>query len=381
MPEDLSHTEWVNQFSSHTHVSRRLVAALLGLALLGAGCAVPGKRLAYTPHQLRTEVSPRVPAERAGEVIVPFEPTAAMVARAKTYTESATSAYARAGLLVRAITAGHQFDVQWVPVLTTAARDTLENGHGNCLSMTSLFVGLARGIGLDAYYVDASDRVNEIGREDELIVDNGHIAATVHTDRGWSLVDFTGELSEYRTFRPIDDVEALAHYYNNRGYEILSLASLEGREVPWQDALADFQLATYVLPSFSRGQNNLGVAYARLGDDVAAEAAYRRALRADSSFAAPRHNLGNLSLRRGEADLAVYWYTLAIKLQKNNPYAHYHLGLALNKTGDFDGAIKAFQRAIALKHDYAEPRNLLAAAYRRQGRMEEAERVRTPRRQ
>jgi len=369
--------------STHPRVSRGhrlLIAAVTGITLFGIGCSTTEKRLAYSPHQLRTEVSPRVPAERAGDVLVPFEASAEMVARAKKYTDGAATAYQRANMLVRAITAGHQFDVQWVPVVTTVARDTLENGHGNCLSMTSLFVGLARGIGLDAYYVDASDRVNEIGREDELIVDNGHIAATVRTDRGWSLVDFTGELSEYRTFRVIDDVEALAHYYNNRGYESISLASLEHREIPWDEALADFQLATYVLPGFSRAQNNLGVAYARQGDDVAAEAVYLLAMRADKDFAAPRHNMGNLSLRQGDPDRAVYWYTLAIKLQRNNPYAHYHLGLALNQAGDYEGAIEAFQRAIALKHDYAEPRNLLAAAYRRQGRMEEAESVRTPQR-
>ncbi len=360
-------------------MSRALAVAVMAIVLFGIGCSAADKRMAYSPHQLRSEVGPRVPAERAGEVIVPFEPTADMVARAKKYTDGATTAYSRADMLVRAITAGHQFDVQWVPVITTAARDTLENGRGNCLSMTSLFVGLARGIGLDAYYVDASDRINEVGREGELIVDNGHIAAAVHTDRGWSLVDFTGELSEYRTFRVIDDVEALAHYYNNRGYEHISLASSEGREIPWDAALADFQLATYVQPGFSRAQNNLGVAYARQGDDTAAEAAYRLAVSADNTFAAPRHNMGNLSLRQGALDLAVYWYTLAIKLQSNNPYAHYHLGLALNQAGDSEGSIKAFQRAIALKNDYAEPRNLLAAAYRRQGRMEEAERVRTSR--
>ncbi len=353
----------------------------MAVVVFGVGCTAADKRVAYSPHQLRAEVSPRIPTDRVSDVLVPFEPTAEMVARAKKYTDGGTSAYARADLLVRAITAGHQFDVQWVPVVTTVARETLANGHGNCLSMTSLFVGLARGIGLDAYYVDASDRVNEVGREDELIVDNGHIAATVHTDRGWSLVDFTGELSDYRTFRVIDDIEALAHYYNNRGYERISLASLENREVPWDEALADFQLATYVLPEFSRAQNNLGVAYARQGDDIAAEVAYRVAVEADAEFAAPRHNMGNLSLRRDDPDRAVYWYTLAIKLQKNNPYAHYHLGLALDQVGDSEGSIKAFRRAIALKHDYAEPRNMLAAAYRRLGRMDEAERVRTPQHQ
>jgi len=351
---------------------RCLTAALATVpVLLGVGCSSQ-KRLAYSPHELRSEVGSRVPDTRAGDVLVPFEPTAEMVSRAKKYTDGLTTSYARADALVHAITDTHQFDVQWVPVATTVARDTLANGHGNCLSMTSLFVGLARAIGIDAYYVDASDRVNEILREDALIVDNGHIAATVRTDRGWSLVDFSGEISQYRTFRVIDDVEALAHYYNNRGFERVSLATAEGHEVPWAAALADFQLATFVRGDFARAQNNLGVAYARQGNDAAAESAYLAAVRSDRTFAAPHHNLGNLNLRRGDPDEAARWYTLAIKLQKHNPYAHYHLGLALMQAGDLDGAIKAFERAIALKHDYAEPRNLLAAAVRRQERAEVA---------
>jgi Flp pilus assembly protein TadD len=348
----------------------------MAAVLFGVGCA-SAPPVAYSPHELRTEVASRIPSDRAGDVLVPYEPTPDMVSRAKLYADVRGTDFGRADVLVRAITAGDQFDVQWVPVATTVARDTLANGQGNCLSMTSLFVGLARAIGLDAYYVDASDRINDLEREDELIVDTGHIAATVRTDRGWSLVDFTGEISEYRTFRVIDDIEALAHFYNNRGYERISLASAAGDAVPWEKARADFELAAYVQPEFARAQNNLGVAYARLGDDDAARLAYEAAVHSDATFAAPRHNLGNLYLRGGAPTKAAHWYTLAIKLQKDNPYAHYHLGLALAQAEDVEGSIVAFERAIALKHDYAEPRNLLAAAYRRQGRMAEAERVRT----
>ncbi len=343
--------------------------------LLLVGCA-NSKRMAYSPHDLKTAVAARVGGDRVGDIVVPFQPTPEIVARALKYIDGSTSDYGRADLLSRAITNRTQFGLTYERVKTTAAPETVANGHGNCLSLTSLYVGLARAVGLTAYYVDASDRVNDLLRQDELIVDTGHIAATVHTARGWSLVDFTGEISNYRTFRIIDDLEALAHFYNNRGYETISAAKGAGTEVPWERALRDFEMSTQVLPGFARAENNRGVATSRLGDDDGAANAYEAAIASDAEFAAPHHNLGNLYLRRDEFDLAAQWYARAIALQKNNPYAHYHLGLAKYQSGDFDGSIESFERAIALKHDYAEPRYLLARAYRAQGRLEEAERVR-----
>lgn len=349
------------------------IFALVSLLVVG-GCAT-GKRTAYQPHQLRASVGSQLPRDKAGSVIVPFEVTAGMVSRAERYTRDYGSDHARAEALVRAITAADGFDVQWEPVTTTTARRTLEQGHGNCLSMTSLYIGLARAIGLSAFYVDASDRVNSLTREEELLVDTGHIAATVRTGQGWSLVDFTGEISSYRTFRVIDDVEALAHFYNNRGYELVSTAGPEASETEWTAALEDFTMATMVHADFARALNNRGVALSRLGRVREAEIAYARAVRTDENFVAPRHNLGNLHLRRDEFEQAIRWYGVAVRMQPKNPYLHYHMGLARYRLDDLDGAVEAFERAIALKHDYMEPRNLLAAAYRQQGRLEEAERV------
>ena len=317
----------------------------------------------------------RVGTDRMGDILVPFQPTPEMVERALEYVESATSDSARSDTLVRAITDRRQFGLSYERVATTVAPETLANGHGNCLSMTSLYIGLARAVGLTAYYVDASDRVNALLREDELIVDTGHIAATVHTVAGWSLVDFTGEISNYRTFRVIDDLEALAHFYNNRGYETISVAQAADGKVPWERALRDFEMSTQVLPGFARAENNRGVAMSRLGNDDGAEGAYQAAVSSDGRFAAPRHNLGNIYLRRGDFELATRWYRRAIGLQGNNPFVHYHLGLAQYQSGDIAGSIASLERAIALKHDYREPRYLLARAYRTQGRTEDAERV------
>jgi Flp pilus assembly protein TadD len=358
-------------------VGRKVAVAAAAVLLLGglAGCASGNQRVAYSAYELRSSVAEHVPPERRGEILVPYEVTPELVERAKRYVDGYTTEHGRANQLLRAITRTDGFGIEWSPVATSVPRETVARGHGNCLSLTSLYIGLARAIGLHAYYVDASDRINDLSREDELLIDTGHIAATVRTERGWSMVDFSGEISSFRTFRVIDDVEALAHFYNNRGYERISVAQHAGEEVDWSTVLSDFRLAAAVQPDFARAHNNLGVAYSRLGRDVDAERAYRAALAADDSFAPTYHNLGNLFMRRGEFDAAMHWYGVAIERESKNPYLRFHYGLALYRSGDVEGSISQFERAIALKQDYDEPRTLLAHAYRAQGRLEEAERV------
>jgi len=351
-----------------------------GLALPVAVLAVVSacsarERVAYSPSELRASLVGNLPQGLRASLVVPYEVTAELVARAQQYTDSAGTEHARAQGLTRAISNHDQFGLRWERVTTTVARDTLAAGQGNCLSLTSVYVGLARAIGLTAYYVDASDRINSLQRDQELLVRTGHIIATVRTERGWSMVDFTGEVSNYRTFRVIDDIEALAHFYNNRGYERIATAHATGEAIPWVQVMRDFRVAIAVRPDFARAHNNLGVALARTGDDDAAEAEYLAAIWADEDFAAARQNLGNLRLRHGDYADAIRWYQVAIKLESENPYLRFHLGLAQYQSGDIEASVKSFERAIALKHDYLEPRNVLAQAYRHLGRDAEADAV------
>lgn len=356
--------------------ARLTLGVSLVLALAVLGCAsMGGRQTAYSPTELRAEVLPRVPPSQRAGLAVPFQVTPELVARAKALTAGAKSERDKASRLLRAITDEDGFALQWEPVGTSVAGDTVERGHGNCMSLTSLYVGLARSLGLTVYYIDASDRVRDIRREQELIVDSGHVAATVRTERGWSLVDFDGEISDFRTFRIIDDVEALAHFYNNRGYEIIHLAQRDGRQIPWDEVRDSFAMAVAVLPEFARAHNNLGVVDARRGHDDLAVASYEAAIRADSDFAAPHHNLANLLTREGRHAEALEAYGRAVRLQPKNPYIHYHFGLALQGQGDTQGAIEALERSISLKGDYPEPRNVLAQLYRQLGRLEEAARV------
>ena len=295
---------------------------------------------------------------------------------ARELTRYIRSEYDAARIIIDAVTDENIFGIEYVSTATAPADETVVRGYGNCLALTSVFIGLARGVGLEAYYIDASNRVNDIRREEEIIVDSGHIAAVTRTERGWTMVDFAGELPNYRTFRVIDDLTVLAHYYNNRGYEIIDEATRSGEEVAWDQVRRNFDIATKVRPDFSLAHNNLGVLSAQAGEDEAAERAYRAAIVADPEFAAPYHNLGNLKLSQGDLDSAVSAYDEAIRIKTKNPYLHYHRGVALYRKGALEDAAAAFERAISLDRDYVEPRNLLAQTYDKLGRHEDAAKIR-----
>lgn len=356
-------------------------AAIASLTLLVTACSGASPRIAYSPEAFVVATRAQAPQISNEDLVVPFLVTPEMVEIARQVTSGSMTDFEKADRLMKSITAEDGFGLHYDSVATSTPATTVERGHGNCLALTSMFIGLAREIGLTAYYVDASDRVNDLRRGDELIVDSGHIAGGVRTERGYTLVDYDGHVSRYRTFRIIDDITALAHFYNNRGFETIFDAQRRDEPVPWQVVLHDFELATMVQSDFTRAYNNLGVAYTRLGDLDAAEVAYRRAIKSDDDADASFHNLGNLYMRRGDYAAALEAYDDALDRRKRNPYLHYHRGLAQYRLGDLDAAADSFRRAISLEDAYIEPRNLLAQVYSQQGKTEEAARVRAAVRQ
>ena len=355
-----------------------LTAATLVALLAAAGCAGTrsAPKFAYSPESFVLAVWARAPEMSAEDLVVPFRVSPAMVARAKDITAGAPTDWVKAELLMQSLTDEDGFGLVYNAVATSPPEVTVERGYGNCLALTSIFIGLAREIGLTAYYVDASDRVNDLRREQGIIVDSGHIAGAVRTEKGHTLVDYDGYVSHYRTFKIIDDITALAHYYNNLGFEMIFAAQQADETVPWQQIEHKFELATMVRPDFTLAYNNLGVVYTRLGDLDAAAAAYRTAIETDPESDAAYHNLGNLQMREGDLGAALASYDKALELRRRNPYLHYHRGLVQYRLDELDAAEESFKKAIELERDYLEPRNLLAQLYYEQGRVEEAEKVR-----
>ena len=350
-----------------------LAAALSGCA---ARMGTPDDPYAYSAERFMAEAIAQAPSVPVDDLVVPFRVTPEMVAKARDVIRGHRSDYQRAQALMESITADDGFGLHYEAVATATPDVTLERGYGNCLALTSMFIGLAREIGLTAYYVDASDRINDLRQEEGLIVDSGHIAGGVRTERGYTLIDYDGHASDYRTFKIIDDITALAHYYNNLGFERITEARRSDVEVPWEDIGRLFELATKVRPDFAHAYNNLGVAHRKLGDLDAAESAYLAAIAVDDEFDAAHHNLGNLRMKRGDVEGAIEAYDVAMRLRGRNPFLHYHRGIAQYRLNDLVAAEKSFKKAISQKRDYIEARNLLAQVYTMTGRPEEAEKIR-----
>ena len=173
-------------------------------------------------------------------------------------------------------------DVRYDPHVTATARETVARRAGNCLSIATLFVGLAREAGLEAYYIEAYDRGYQFRQEADLIVSVGHVTAQVVTERGPLYLDFAGTLKSYRHIRRMDDMQALAHFFNNRGYESIQLENAATAGPPdWARAARNFELASAIDPDYAAAINNLGLVLTRMGRFDDAETQYRRAIVAD----------------------------------------------------------------------------------------------------
>ncbi len=341
---------------------RRLVvtAGMLALSIVGgaAGCAY--SKLAYAPDELRAEVSRRAPTIPPGEIVVPFEITAEQAARARELVKDAQTESDRVRLLVAAFFDPAGFGLRYAWGVTASAEETFRISEGNCLSLASAFVGLARAVGLSAHYMDASVRVHETRHGgDGITVNAGHVTAVIRSGGTNVALDFA-RLGPIRWYRVIDDVEALAHFYNNRGFDLVEQARDRGADAAWAEALHSFGLAVQVAPGFAPAWNNLGIAAAHLGHGEEAMRHYRAAVASDPTLAAPRNNLGALLLRRGDLRAALEELEAAARLDPKGPHIQLNLAMARLGNRDREGAARALQRAIDLRGSYPEAEALLA---------------------
>lgn len=181
---------------------------------------------------------------------------------------------------------------------TSTAIEVFAERRANCVGYANLFVGLAREIGVAAYFVlvDGLPGGGAAPADESLSVHEGHLAAAWGPANDRRIFDLAGETPGARLqVRPITDVAAIAVFYSNHGVEAL----LDGRTadaVDWLRAAA--ALEPSALPST---WINLGVALRRAGDLESANEAYERALELDPGGAAAYRNLAALLVLRGRA--------------------------------------------------------------------------------
>ncbi|MEL7060522.1 MAG: tetratricopeptide repeat protein [Acidobacteriota bacterium] len=223
---------------------------------------------------------------------------------------------------------------------TATAREAFDTGRANCLAFTNLFLGLARALGHDAYFL-AIETVETIRREGDLVIVSDHVGVGWGAGSSRLVFDFSATPSSERRLRRLTDLRALAMFHSNRGAE-----AVRGGEpiaaVTW------LERAVEIDPGFAPAWVNLGVARRRAGDVEGAEDAYRKALLIDPRAASAGRNLIGLLRsddRLGEAEAV---RQALAEAPGRDPFTHLLLADLARSAGRLGEAERFYRRAERL---------------------------------
>jgi Flp pilus assembly protein TadD len=253
-------------------------------------------------------------------------------------------------LLLLGLVADDGLKLEYEAGYTGTAREVFETRRANCLAFTSLFVGLAREVGVPVFYLDVED-IEKFEKEGDLVVVSGHVSAGYGLARDLRVLDFAADpqpSGTYRRVHRISDMTAVSLYHSNRGAELLRA----GKE---KEALVWLREAVALDPEFSRPYINLGVALRRSGDNVGAEKAYRRALELDPDAVSAYQNLASLLRGDDRGSEADGLLALAGKIGSRNPYSYLALGDLSFSQRRYEEARRFYRRALRLYRGNAEP--------------------------
>lgn len=238
-------------------------------------------------------------------------------------------------------------NIQYDDLKTRTAIETFQDRQGNCLSVVSLYIAMARHLGVDARFQTVKVRPRW-DRRGELLVISQHINAVGRFGQStYYVVDFTPEISvQQLTASTVSDTHARALYFNNLGVERLIAGEYE-------ESLKFFKNALWIDPTLSIAWNNIGTAYNRNGDKTLAEYAYRKAYATDNSNATAINNLAKYYYNQGDLETSERYARAIERFNNSNPYYHYNLGNMAYAEADFEMARQHFTRAIRRKE--AEP--------------------------
>jgi len=343
---------------------------------------------AYLRHQL----SERLGAGEAATVGVPFALDDQILDYLSRHLKPAGSETRRAADITDFVFNG--IDLQYRLRPTRDAVSTFRSREGNCLSFVNLFVGIARLNRLNAFYVEVTD-AQRWSRSRGLVLSQGHIVAGMNVDGNLRTYDFLPySVKSYRSFKPIDDLTAMAHFYNNLGAEALLDGDLER-------ATREIELAHRIAPDFTKAINNLGVCRARAGDTAGAEQIYRHGLEIEPDNGPILSNLlrlyqetgrqeevgrmlekletlkisnpfyyvyrGENALADGDLQKALEYMVEGLRRDSELPEVHVGLAEVYLATGDLDRARHHVERALRLDSTHPEARRLLALLERGSG--------------
>jgi tetratricopeptide (TPR) repeat protein len=282
-------------FASLLH-SSILHASILLLAV-SIGCASTGGRdpdqLIYTPEDFRAELLERVPDLNSDLAVAPYLVRQDDIDLAEERILEVPLGPGRVRALVAALSMDPPkgFGLKYSWLASSSATRTLESRQGNCVALASVLVGLGRGLGWPIYYAEASARKLDTHEYKEITFVSDHMVVVVAAKSFQMVIDFTGQIDDQYTLRPIDDITAYAHLINNIAGQHIARIEGTAKDEDWQIALKGFELATQIQPNLGRAWNNRGIALTRLERFEEAQVAYEHAVALDNSYGSARRNL------------------------------------------------------------------------------------------
>jgi tetratricopeptide (TPR) repeat protein len=141
----------------------------------------------------------------------------------------------------------------------------------------------------------------------------------------------------------------------------VSLANeIVGTNLP--DALALYDAAVRIDPTYPVGENDYAVALRRAGRLDDAVAHFRRAVQLQPSYADAHSNLGSALSAQGKTDDAIAEFERALALDPDLADAQFNWANALFKRGDLAGAITHYQLSLRLRPGDPDAASNLATA-------------------
>jgi tetratricopeptide (TPR) repeat protein len=138
------------------------------------------------------------------------------------------------------------------------------------------------------------------------------------------------------------------------------------------EAIAHYERATTLDPSYAPSYNNLATALRAQGDLNRSIALYDRALALQPDYPEAHYNIGNMLVQQNRLEEAIAHYRQALALNPAFADAANNLGTTLLRVGRVDEAIAVIQRALQSSPDSLLAHRNLADALMLAGRPEDA---------
>jgi len=174
---------------------------------------------------------------------------------------------------------------------------------------------------------------------------------------------FDAALAEFEKALAIDPTYPDAH--NNIGIALVEQGRIE-------EGIARYRKALALKPDSAMAHCNLGAAFAKLKryDEAAAE--YQKALEAQPDYADAYSNFGVLLAERGRPADAVIQYRKALEINPLYAQARFNMANALLAMAQYDAARAELEKVIEDQPDHAEARYNLGVILYHSGRISEA---------